>query len=324
MEISYSRESAYLRCPFSHYLSYVRKLTPKKPVRPLYFGSDFHKLLELRGDRKGLNRAIKEMRETYYDMPPKFQEELGENYIEDLKTIFIDYNKVYKNNPLPDVTEQAFEIKLGTFKGESVNFVGVIDGIYHIDGKTIIEEHKTFNRKPDLNTLTMNTQKCLYAKAIEKLCGKLPDHVLWDYIKSTPAKEPVWLEKSQRLSMAKSDYITPFSWERACKKHSVDEKLLKQGQDFYKDNTQNFFFRIYLDYTPEMVNRVWRDFVNVAKDICKRGETNRTMNITKDCSWCSFQPICYSILTGGNTAYIVETDYKLKEEREQRKEVLKA
>lgn len=323
MHISYSRESTYLRCPFSHYLSYVKKLTPKKPARPLYFGSDFHKLLELRGKKKELNKAIKEMREAYYDMPPKYQEELGENYIEDLKTIFKDYNKVYKNSPLPDVTEQEFEVKLGTFKGEPIYFVGVIDGLYCIDKKVIIEEHKTFNRKPDTNTLIMNTQKCLYAKAVQKIYGTLPDEVMWDYIKSTPAKEPVWLEKSQKLSLAKSEYITPFSWERACKRHGiVSEEVIKQGKAHYSGNIQNFFFRLNLDYVPEMVERIWEDFVNVAKDICRRGETNKTMNVTKDCSWCSFQPICYSILTGGDTSYVIDKDYMVKEDREKRKEVV--
>ena len=48
MYISYSRVQSYLGCPYSHYLRYVRRLSKKKPERPLYFGTDFHKLLELR------------------------------------------------------------------------------------------------------------------------------------------------------------------------------------------------------------------------------------------------------------------------------------
>lgn len=317
MHISYSRESSYLRCPFSHYLSYVEKLTPKKPARPLHFGTDFHKLLELRGDKKGLNKAIKEMRQVYYDMPPNFQAELGDDYIEDLKSIFSDYNKVYKGSPLPDETESKFEIPVGKFKGEPVYFVGVIDGLYKQDKKLIVEEHKTFTRKPDMNNLVMNTQKCLYAKAVQKLYGSFPDAVMWDYIKSTPAKEPVWLEKSQKLSLAKSENITPFSWERACKRHGIEsEAVISQGKAHYSSNIQNFFFRVTLDYVPEMVEKIWEDFLYVAKEICKNGDTNKTMNITKDCSWCSFQPICYAKMTGGNVDYIIEKDYKFKEEKE--------
>lgn len=323
MEISYSRESTYLRCPFAHYLSYIIRLTPKKPARPLFFGSDFHKLLELRGDKKKLNKAIQSMKETYYDMPPKFQGELGENYIEDLREIFSDYNEVYKDSPLPEVTEQEFEMKIGTYKGEPVYFVGVIDGLYRIDDKIIVEEHKTFSRKPDANTLVMNIQKCLYAKAVQKAWGELPDSVMWDYIKSTPAKEPVWLEKTKRFSTAKSEYITPYSWERACKRQGItDESVIAQGQELYSGNIQNYFFRLTLDFVPEMVEKIWQDYMYVAKEIARNGEKNQTMNVTKDCSWCKFQPICLAKLTDGNVDYVIEKDYMQKEKREKRKEVI--
>lgn len=317
-EISYSRFSSYLRCPYAHYLSYVRRLTPVKPARPLFFGTDFHKLLELRGNKKALTKAIKEMRETFYSLPSKYQEDMGEEYIDDLKTIFKDYLKTYKGCALPDVTEQEFRMKIGELKGEPVYFVGVIDGIYNQGDELIVEEHKTFSRKPDMNTLAMNTQKCLYAKAVEGIYGKKPDKVMWDYIKSTPAKEPVWLEKSHKLSMAKSDNITPYSWERACKRHGVEsEAVISQGSH-YKGNIQNFFFRITMDYVPEMVDRIWDSYLYTAKEIIKNGEKNKTMNVTRDCSWCSFQPICYTEMTGGDVNYVIERDYmeRIKHERE--------
>ena len=324
MHISYSRVSTYMRCPFSHYLSYVRKLTPKEPSRPLSFGSDFHKLLEHRGKKSKVKKALKDIKGTYYGMPPKHQGILGDDYIDDLKTIFSDYMKVYKGSPIPDVTEQKFEIEMGTWKGEPVHFVGVIDGLYHKDNKILIEEHKTFTRKPDANTLVMNMQKCLYAKAVQKCYGALPDGVIWDYIKSTPAKEPIWLEKSGKLSMAKSDSITPFSWQRACKRHNItDLSVIEQGQQ-YEGNVQNFFFRRQLEFTQNMVDLVWDSFLRSIKMICKYGDTDTAMNITKDCSWCSFQPICYAAMTGGNIDYTIDRDFTQKEEKEEdEKEVMK-
>ena len=48
MHISYSRFNSYLSCPRKHYLTYYENLVKKKKDRPLYFGSDFHKLLEYR------------------------------------------------------------------------------------------------------------------------------------------------------------------------------------------------------------------------------------------------------------------------------------
>lgn len=319
MHISYSRFSTYLSCPYKHYLGYVQRLTLKKPVRPLYFGSDFHKLLELRGDKEALRQAKEDIRDKFYEMPGSWQTELGDSYVEDLFTIFRDYVRVYRGAPLPQKTEEPFEILLGYCKGEPVYFVGVIDELYlqKINGKKriLIGEHKTFNQRPDMNTLTMNTQKCLYAKATQTLRGILPEGVIWDYIKSAPAKEPIWLEKSHRFSESKSADITPYSWSRACKSKGItDKSVIKRGSELYNGNVGNFFFRVKQDFYPQMVEDIWEGFVYTCKDMAKRGSTNKTKNVTRDCKWCSFRDICFSEMSGGDTAYIIEKNYKEKEE----------
>ena len=106
-------------------------------------------------------------------MPASWQGELGENYVEDLFTIFKDYQKLYKDTRQPQVTEKEFELEVGSCKGEPILFVGKIDELYllkHHGVKSItVGEHKTFSSKPDLGILVMNTQKCLYAKAVQFL-----------------------------------------------------------------------------------------------------------------------------------------------------------
>lgn len=320
MHISYSRFSAYLSCPYKHYLSYIRRLELRKPVRPLYFGTDFHKLLELRGDKKSLVQAKAEISDKFYGMPSNWQLELGEDYVNDLFSIFKDYSKIYKGTPQPHITEHPFEVLLGYLNGEPVYFVGVIDELYLYkkQGKKFIKigEHKTFNRKPDMNTLTMNTQKCLYAKATQIERGILPQEVIWDYIKSTPAKEPIWLPKTGRFSEAKSSDITPYSWERACKRRKIDDiEIIEKGMELYGQNTSNFFFRVQQDLYPQMVDHVWEGFVYTCKDIARQGHKNKTKNITRDCQYCNFRDICFSEMSGGDTEYIIEKNYKEKEER---------
>lgn len=312
MNISYSRISAYLRCPYNHYLGYIRKLTPKRPSRPLHFGADFHKLLEYRGDKAQIKKELKNISDKFYDMPANWQNDLGENYPQDIETIFRDYLRVYKKHPLPDVTEQRFEIPIFKNGKEDVVFVGVIDGLYYNDDGITVEEHKTFSRKPDYSTLVMNTQKCLYAHAVHVLYGELPKNVMWDYIKSTPANEPIWLEKSQRFSTAKSEQITPYSVLRAASKRGLEKTDVKDLLQLYKPNIQNFFFRVTLDFVPEMVNKVWNDFLRTATEICKYGENNTTMNMTRDCSWCNFYSICYAQMTTNDSDsinYIIEHDF---------------
>lgn len=311
MNISYSRASSYASCPQKHFFAYILGITPKKPARPLHFGSDFHKLLELRGNKKLLGKAKEDIEDTFYDMPPQFQSDLGDNYVEELFSIFEDYQKVWAEETLPEKTEHRFEMLLGKYKGEPVNFVGVIDEIY--DGGAKLGEHKTFSNAPDLSTLIMNQQINLYAKAHELEFGVKPKYVQWDYIRSKPAAQPVWLEKSQRFSAAASQNITPFSWERACREQGVTDKQVLAQAANYEQNITNFFFRQNLEINPSMVDTIWTDFKDLAREIAAKGSTNKRKNITRDCSWCDYRPLCYAEFTGADTDYIIKKDYRERE-----------
>ena len=314
--ISYSRMTSYLQCPYSHWLRYVRRLSKKKPERPLYFGTDFHKLLELRNDPAALKKAKVRITDSYYEMPAPWQSDLGENYVEDLFTIFKDYQTVYADVRQPQITEQEFELEVGKYKDEPIIFVGKIDEMYLLKrkGEKLIKvgEHKTFSNKPNMDVLVMNPQKCLYAKAVQLLRGILPEKVVWDYIKSTPASEPIWLAKSGRFSEAASTKITPMSWARACKSKGItDEEILARGER-YAPNISEFFFKVELDIDPRMVDKVWEDYMFVAKQIIRFGEKNTVHHISKDCSWCTYRDICHAEMTGGDPEYIISKDFEEK------------
>ena len=320
MNISYSRVSAYLTCPYKHYLGYELGLSAKKPAKPLQFGTDFHKLLENRIHPEKLPEIKKEIGETYYDMPSSWQSELGEDYVENLSLIFQDYQELYGETRLPTKTEEEFLIPIGRARGEDVYFKGIMDEVYKTKSKATgkksikIADHKTFTRRPDSMFLVMNTQMSLYCKASEMLWGILPEKVMWDYVCSTPAEEPVWLEKSQKFSAAKSQKITPMSYKRACKKHGepVDTTLIDQ----YKGNIPNFFFRLELDTIPDMIDSIWVGFKYTAQDIAENGLKNRTKHISAvHCNFCAYKDICYTELTGGDVSYIIEKDFIKKEEK---------
>lgn len=322
MNISHSRVSSYLSCPYQHYLRYVECLTSNKPSRPLSFGSDFHKLLELRNRPKELAEAKQNITRAYYDLKPQFQEELGEDYIWDLSNIFNDYLDIYKDCPQPHVTEREFRIPMGNYQGETVYFKGFIDELYLYKSKSTgkktikIGEHKTFSRKPDQALLVMNTQKCLYAKACEFMYGVMPETVIWDYIKSTPADEPIWLEKSQKFSGAKSNKITPYSWRRACDKRGItDEAIIAEGHKF-SCNIPEFFFRYEVDFIPVMVEDIWEGFKFTAQQIVKNGHKNKAKHVSPNCSWCSYQSICYAELTGGDREYTISKEFEHYERKE--------
>ena len=232
----------------------------------------------------------------------------------------MDYQKMWKGTPLPKVTEKPFELNIGYYRNEDIIFVGVIDELYkYIDknGNKSIEigEHKTFSRPPDMNTLVMNTQKSLYCKAAQMIWGMLPRAVRWDYIKSTPAKYPIWLEKSKRFSASKSQEITVESWRRACKEKGItDPSILAQGE-IYRGNENNFFFRVQQDVYPQMVDDVFAGFLYTCKDIVRRGPENRTKNLTRDCAWCTYRSICLAEMSGGSREYVLEKEFTTREQR---------
>lgn len=311
MHISYSRFSLYLRCAYAHYLRYVEKLSGKAPARPLHFGSDFHKLLEVRTNKKAVKKEWQRMKDDFYSMPPSWQTELGDNYPDDLKTIFTDYMVMWKDTPLPDETERPFEITIGSENGENIVFVGIIDELYRYGNELDIGEHKTFSTPPNMNTLVMNTQKSLYSKVTEILWGQLPKKVRWDYIKSSPAKYPIWLEKSGRFSNASSKDITPRSWVRACKEKGIsDPTILNQGES-YRGNENNFFFRVEQDVYPEMVEDVFNGFLYTCRDIVNRGQENKVKNITRDCSWCEYRDICMAEMSGGDRNFVISEKFNI-------------
>ena len=318
MNISYSRVASYMSCPYAHYLGYELGVRSAKPQRPLYFGTDFHKLLEVRNDEKALSEAKEAIKDTYYEIPPQWQSELGPDYLEELFSIFSDYCDIYRDAPIPSITEQEFELPMFEFRGEPYLFKGKIDEVYKRKSRATGEkflkvgEHKTFNRRPDNNTLVMNIQKNLYAKAVHILYGILPKSVIWDYIHSKPAPQPIWLERSKRFSEAKSQQITPYSWLRACKEHSItDKKVLARAEEF-RGNVPAFFFRVEQEYDPIMVEETWRGFKFQAHLIAKYGHKNKTKNMTRNCSFCQYRDICYTQLTGGNLDHLMERSYEVK------------
>ena len=312
--VSHSRVQTYLSCPYAHYLRYVEKIVKKGKSRPLSFGSDCHKMLELRADKKAVKTAFESITEAYYDLDSTSQMDLGDDYLQDLKTVFNDYMKFYKGTALPNRTEIEFEIPIGKYHGETVAFKGFIDELYENEAGLTIGEHKTFSRKPDLVTIVMNTQKCLYAKAVQLLTGSLPHEVMWDYIKSSPAQEPVWLEKSNRFSEANNSNITAYSWKRACKDRGItDPDTLKKGEELYGGNIHGFFFRYTEEYIPEMVEDIYNGFKYTAKEIVRNGEKNKTRHTGPNCSWCEYKDICYAELTAGNADYVRARDYQERE-----------
>lgn len=313
MNMSYSRTSAFRECKQKHYFAYMEGLKPKTVSRPLSFGGDLHKLLEsLYNPDMEVEKTLSEIKQVYEDCTQSQQEALGENYVEDLTSVLNNYRKVKpKSNRTLVGTEIRFEIPIPiTIDGEPQTFTGVIDKLEKDwDGKYVVTDYKTFSRAPDLDSLVMNVQGALYSKAVELLYGELPVKVVWEYIKSTPPEEPIYLEKSKRLSQAFGNKVTMESWLSACERYGVDSSLPEDKVEELCNNRSTYFRIHEMDVIPLMVTRIWKDFLKTVREI-KYYSKSQTMNVSRNCSWCDYQPICLGILTGADVDYIKEKDYE--------------
>lgn len=322
MKISNSRYHCYLECPYKHYLRYYEKLRTKHVERPLTFGSDMHTLLQYRHDPEALAKAQKQIGETYYDLTVAQQTVLGEDYLMELSAVFEDYMRVYRKARVPNHTEREFKVRIGEYRGEKIILHGIIDEDYfsRVNGRKVIEisDHKTFNRRPDLSTYVMNTQKCVYAKAYFLKTGILPERVIWDYIKSTPAPFPAYLEHSQRFSKAASKTITPYSYLRACDFYGITDKAVRADAKLYKKNIPEYFFRVPMDIVPEMVDIVWDGFLYVARDIIRQGHKNKARKLDRNCSWCDYRDICNVEMSGHSAKAVIEQNYTRRDDEDEK------
>lgn len=310
MKISYSRYSTYLRCRQAHYFGYVECLRQKKASRPLTFGGDFHKLLQHRNDKPQLKIAIRNIKETFNGLSGNNISLIGDNYVDELKTVFKDYQYVWKNEEQPQHTEHEFLIRIGKIGSEPVYFHGLMDEVYE---GGILGEHKTFTSKPNALTLAMNPQVTIMSKAWYLETGEILKRVRWDYIHSKPSDQPIWLEKSSRFSDAASQKITPMSWLRACKERGIAEEEILAKALKYESNIPNFFFKKEFDMIQEMVDFTWDSFKEVSRDIVLRGGSSKVKNVTRDCSWCNFKDLCFAEFTGADVNYIKKKDFVVSE-----------
>jgi hypothetical protein len=120
------------------------------------------------------------------------------------------------------------------------------------------------------------------------------------------------LEKSGRLSTARPETVTPYSYLRACKTNGITDPVELAKADSFKGNVPTYFFRVEQDYDPATVEAIWKGFVYQAHLIAKYGKQNKTKNLTRDCSWCQYKDLCYTELTGGNLGYLIDKDFEVK------------
>lgn len=309
INVSQSKVKTWRRCHRAFHNKFVLGLRKKKPKRPLVFGGIVHEIIEADLEREDWEEKLNQIELDKGKMFRKEREMYG-NLIEDIRDIMTDYFIHWEGDFKPIKfngrrSEHEFRIELE----EGLWFTGKIDAAGRAKKMNWLVEHKTFSRMPSEDDRWRSVQAAVYFRAMEEMGFPAMDGVLWDYISSKPCNVPGQTTKTGRVSQARIDTL-PSRLKRWCKEEGHDKKDYKKLFEEARHNRKNRFIRLYSPIKPRIVDNIWDDFVDTAKEIADNFGTKKGQNIDRHCSWCDYQALCKAEVTGSDIEWLISREFE--------------
>lgn len=267
--LSYSQIDTFEQCPKKWTFKYVDKIDFEEKNISLDYGSAVHKGLENAFiELKTNNKLSKdELLKLVQDLSTDYQwgdknEELLSYAISDMNRL-IAYEGFYERVKDKEIVgiEDEFNLKIPSmFNGDpiDINIKGYIDLIYRDDdGKLVVVDHKTSNKKFDKNKRRNNLQIPIYFMAIKNKYGEYPKSGIYNFTKLNTFQESLFTEKVTNEQ-----------------KGSMDKRNPKEI--WAKDPKQ----------TKKEIIQTFKDMNNI-----KKREEAKPSPL---CFWCKFKTICHS------------------------------
>lgn len=280
--VTHSEISSLFRCPRSHELSYIRRLTPKRPVEFLTESIACHDALEIFYGGGAVEDALRRYDQIFDDA----KEKLGQDYrdthevrFQRMRALIVAYFDHYGEEDRRnwDFEEVEYEFELPIVNPANpheelsgVKFCGKIDGIWREkEGRRIqhLVEHKFLSQfDVDRNTLSIDQQVSLYSLAAFMTFGIGYPITLYNV-----SKKPV--------NKMKANEEPQEFYERVLK--SISEK------------PEKYFHRTRLCRSPRILNHA-RELLWVGANMIVNGEPRyKYRNVGMHCTYlCRFIDIC--------------------------------
>lgn len=314
--VSQSKVKVYRACRRQFYWKFVKMLRRKKIKRPLMFGDLAHKIVEAEAEGQDWEKLLENINLEKGKLFKREIEMYG-NIIEDLHDIMTDYFAFYdEGNPnyikpiKHDGRRSEHEFRIELAKG--LWFTGKIDMIGKARKMRWLVEHKTFSRLPSEDERWRSVQAAVYFRALEHMGFEQIDGVLWDYISSKPCNVPGELTKTGKISQAKIDSL-PSRIHRWRKEQGLKRSEVAKLIEDAEANRRNRFIRLFSPIKRPIVNMVWEDFVDTAKEMVEFYGKKKDQNIGRHCSWCDYQELCKAEATGSDVDWLIERNYELED-----------
>ena len=295
---------------------FVMGLRKKKITRPLMFGTVIHNIAEARFEGQDWEEVLNKIE---LDNKKLFKREIEMygNLVEDIRDIMTDYFEYWESHPTDAVkpikhdgrrSEHEFRIELD----DGLWFTGKIDAVVRARKMRWVMEHKSFNRMPSEDDRWRSVQAAVYFRALEEMGFEQIDGVLWDYISSKPCNVPGELTSTGKISQARIDSL-PSRINRWIKEEGLKKKDYTKLLTDAEHNRQNRFIRLYSPIKRPIVNLIWGDFVDTAKEMRDFFGKKKDQNMGRHCSWCDYKALCKAEATGSDIDWIINREYETED-----------
>lgn len=312
--VSQSKVKTWRRCRYAYHLRYVEKLRKKTVSRPLYFGRLIHSAIELHANGDDWEDAL----DVDLTKEKLFagEREMYEEAIETARIILTEYFLHWEDRDLVylrrkgKASEHEFEVEIA----DGIVAVGKIDAFAKAKGMRWIVEHKTFTKVMNDDQRWRNLQSAVYVRVVDMLGWPSVEGLCWDNVRSKAPARPEVL-KSGKLSQRQIDTLPTAIYE-TLKELELDKRDFQHMIEGAVKNRAEYFKRMFTPTKPQVVDMVFDDFVETAREMSELHGKVKSRNIERHCDWCDYESICRAELQGSDADYVREREFYVSKPKE--------
>lgn len=318
-KVSQSKVKTWRKCRQAYWYRYVESLRKKVKARPLTFGSLIHEMIESHANNEDPFHVLR-VAERKQGKMFRAEYELYGDIINDVRVIMSDYFAYHKKDDITylPIKGQYAEHEFNVDLGDGITATGKVDAFATRNKLKWMVEHKSFgNQMPNEDARWRDLQSSVYIRIGEMLGWPRVDGLLWDYIRSKPPQSPQFLKNGTVARRAIDTLPTKIREFVEANKKQVGShagRLMSMATA----NQSRYFQRIYVPTKPDVIGKVFADFIETAREMRDLHGKRRARTVDRHCSWCDYEGLCRAELRGGDVDFIKEKDFEVsrKEQRE--------
>lgn len=320
LEVHQSSLKNWRHCHRLYYYKYILKLEKRRKPNALVRGTIVHAMIEAKAKGEDPwevfdnyiqeNQRVFQEEEEYFGM---------EDMISDIMEGYFSYYKEDDLKPYPVIDQDGnkryaevhFVVPLVPELG--IYFGGTADMLVSDNKDRVwLMDHKTHKTLPKGDIAYLNVQSNLYTWALPLAGLPKPEGMIWNYIRWKQPSKPNTLKDGSLSKSTKID-TTWAIYKKAIREAGLDIKDYEDMKEALEGKEEDFYVRHYLPINKHVQDNILEDAKCTAKEILEKAGKLKDRNITRDCGWCEFYPLCQAELKNLDTSTMLKFEYTTKE-----------